>query len=309
MSRSIENLVFEGGGIKGIAYAGALKALETHGVLSNVKRVAGTSTGAIMALLVSLKLTANTIHDIIDSIDTESVKDGWSPLGFITGYGLYKGDYMLNRLKDVIFDSKLGLQREATFADLYKAECLDMNVYATDLNTRRVRRFSYETTPTVIVAEAVRASMSIPLFFQAWRFSNDIPDDHIYIDGGTAYNYPITAFDVDSINWKTLGFHFDNLSAVSTTESMGFGSILKYAKVLFEIVMNSQKTEFNRNSVRRKRSVLIDDLGVDSIDMDITSERKIELFNSGFVCTGDYLKSISTISRKRRWRNSTYRKM
>ena len=41
------NLVFEGGGVKGIAYAGALEELENKGILQNIRRVGGTSTGAI----------------------------------------------------------------------------------------------------------------------------------------------------------------------------------------------------------------------------------------------------------------------
>ena len=41
-----KNLVFEGGGVKGIAYAGALQVLETQNGMPDIKRVAGTSAGA-----------------------------------------------------------------------------------------------------------------------------------------------------------------------------------------------------------------------------------------------------------------------
>ena len=41
------NLVFEGGGVKGIAYAGAVAVLEDKGILPGIRRVAGTSAGAI----------------------------------------------------------------------------------------------------------------------------------------------------------------------------------------------------------------------------------------------------------------------
>ncbi len=44
------NLVFEGGGVRGIAYAGALRVLEERGSLSVVERVGGTSVGAVTAL-------------------------------------------------------------------------------------------------------------------------------------------------------------------------------------------------------------------------------------------------------------------
>ncbi len=41
------NLVFEGGGVKGIAYAGAIGVLEDKEILPDIRRVAGTSAGAI----------------------------------------------------------------------------------------------------------------------------------------------------------------------------------------------------------------------------------------------------------------------
>ena len=42
------NLVFEGGGVKGIAYVGALEVLDQEGILKDIKRVAGTSAGAMV---------------------------------------------------------------------------------------------------------------------------------------------------------------------------------------------------------------------------------------------------------------------
>ncbi|MEJ7662608.1 MAG: hypothetical protein WKG07_25115 [Hymenobacter sp.] len=39
------NLVLEGGGIRGIAYGGALQELESRGVLAGIRRVGGTSAG------------------------------------------------------------------------------------------------------------------------------------------------------------------------------------------------------------------------------------------------------------------------
>tara|TARA_Y100000815_G_scaffold226384_1_gene214278 strand:+ start:231 stop:413 length:183 start_codon:yes stop_codon:yes gene_type:complete len=41
------NLVFEGGGVKGIAYSGALAVLEERGILPQIRRVGGASAGAI----------------------------------------------------------------------------------------------------------------------------------------------------------------------------------------------------------------------------------------------------------------------
>lgn len=49
----VTNLVFEGGGVKGVAYCGALHELDSQGILPAVTSVAGTSAGAITAALVA----------------------------------------------------------------------------------------------------------------------------------------------------------------------------------------------------------------------------------------------------------------
>lgn len=51
MTYPFKNLVFEGGGVKGVAYIGAMEVLEDEGILDNIVRVDGTSAGSINAVL------------------------------------------------------------------------------------------------------------------------------------------------------------------------------------------------------------------------------------------------------------------
>src|SRR5207244_4266854 len=57
-----ENLVFQGGGSKGLAYIGVVETLEERGDLQCVKRVAGTSAGAITATLVALGCSSTELN-------------------------------------------------------------------------------------------------------------------------------------------------------------------------------------------------------------------------------------------------------
>ena len=53
-----ENLTFDGGGAKGYAYIGAVQALERAGIYpAQVRRVAGTSVGSILAMFAALGAT------------------------------------------------------------------------------------------------------------------------------------------------------------------------------------------------------------------------------------------------------------
>lgn len=68
------NLIFKGGAVKGIAYAGALMEIEAmyknkgKDFFKSVHRVAGTSAGAITALLIALKYSPQDIADELKKV-------------------------------------------------------------------------------------------------------------------------------------------------------------------------------------------------------------------------------------------------
>ena len=69
-------LVLKGGGIRGIAYAGALQVLEEKGIAQGIEKVAGTSVGAITGALFSMGYTAKEIADIMNGQDIAAFNDG-----------------------------------------------------------------------------------------------------------------------------------------------------------------------------------------------------------------------------------------
>ena len=71
---SYKNLVFKGGGVRGIAYLGALKYFYENGLMRSVERVAGTSAGAITATVLALNFPDfDSIKDISDSLDYRKI--------------------------------------------------------------------------------------------------------------------------------------------------------------------------------------------------------------------------------------------
>jgi predicted acylesterase/phospholipase RssA/ankyrin repeat protein len=69
------NLVFQGGGPRGIAYVGALKEMEAKEALSELRRVAGTSAGAITAALLAVGYSADEIEKELKSLDFKTLLD------------------------------------------------------------------------------------------------------------------------------------------------------------------------------------------------------------------------------------------
>ena len=75
MSGEAQNvdLVFEGGGVKGIGLVGAVAVLEEHGYVP--KSLAGTSAGAIVATLLGAGYSGRELHDVIINLDFHQFED------------------------------------------------------------------------------------------------------------------------------------------------------------------------------------------------------------------------------------------
>ena len=272
----IKNLVFKGGGVLGIAYAGSILELEKQGVLTSIQKVAGTSAGAIVATLVALKYTPREILDIINSTDFQSFEDGFNPLRLVSEYGLYKGDTFLYWIKEIVL--KKTLSSRATFKDLKDDNFLDLHIFATNMTSKSLVRFSFDTTPNIEVAEAVRASMSIPMFFSAFKLTKN---DDLYVDGGCVYNYPLTAFDGIYDNPETLGLFLGNLNDTQESSHLKYYSIIKYIETIIEIILDSQNIDIKMDKNDLSRTIMIDNLGISPIDFNITTDQKMQLFKSG----------------------------
>ena len=201
MAYHFRNLVFEGGGVKGIAYVGALEVLDREGILKDIKRVAGTSAGAMIAVLVGLGFSAEELRKILWDIDFNNfMDDTWGVIRdtkrLIKEYGWYKGDFFRNLMAGYVKE-KTG-NGEATFREVETMRLSgkpfrDISLIGSDLSTGVSRIFSAQFTPDVKVADAARISMSIPLIFSAVKGVKG--DKHIYVDGGLLDNYYIKVFD------------------------------------------------------------------------------------------------------------------
>lgn len=230
-AQSYENLVFEGAGVRGIAYSGVLNELENKKIINGIVKVGGTSAGAITALMVSLGYTSDEIYNIISDTKFQKFNDG--SFFFIGGfsrmfskYGWYKGNKFNKWLEKIIL-TKTG-NSDITFNQLNEKGFKQLYVTATCLNKQNLIVFSADTYPKMKIKDAVRISISIPLYFEAVFIDsvgkvyqkNNIPNLDIVVDGGIIGNFPIFIFDslkVDSLNQtvripnpKTLGIRIDS---------------------------------------------------------------------------------------------------
>lgn len=236
----IENICFSGGGIKTIAYLGALQILNDFGLLKNIKRIASSSAGTPIALLIAFK------HNF-DEIRTKLFKDQghyldrsfWSIYSILRGnYGIHSGKVITNEIRQLInvsFDmffpdyrkSKMDNKNEydPTFKDLYDKFNVELIVTGTNINRKMIEYFCPRLTPNMPLYIATRISMSYPLVYEYVDYNGSVYCDsicayplHIFYDGdeGTDVQNPMTEHILLSNNDlnifdRTIGFNNYNI--------------------------------------------------------------------------------------------------
>jgi NTE family protein len=280
------NLVFEGGGVRGLCYVGALQAVEEAGLRPQVKAVAGTSAGAITAALIAMGYSADELRQELLGMRLGMFEDGLltGPIRVITHYGFFRGDTFLHWMRDRV-QQKVG-NRTATFKQVHAKTGIDLRVVVCNLSTRSPQVLSHTASPDMELALGVRMSMSIPLFFAAVR-----DQGQVFVDGGTVWNYPLTVFDADHPEHTTLGFHLGARPGHPAPAKID--DVIDYDRALYESLINVQSFLIELDPDAAKRSVFIDHLGVNPVDFAIDTATKQALVKSGYDAAKAFLRDAA----------------
>jgi NTE family protein len=309
------DLVFEGGGVKGIGLAGALAVLEERGF--HPENVAGTSAGAITAALLAAGYRGDELRDIVLELDFRQFEDkAWEDkvpliersLSVLLDLGVYEGDRFLAWIGELL-EAK-GVRR---FADLVRPDETDprwrysLQVVASDVTKhellvlpRDAGRLGVEPDE-LDVALAVRMSMSIPIFFEPVLFENPkTGETHVIVDGGMLSNFPVWLFDSDGVpDWPTFGLLLVEpkptvpvAARLPKPEPVGKGprGVIAYVKAMAHTMMEAHDRLYVE-SANYARTIPIPTLGVGTTDFELSPERKLALYDSGRWSAEDFLKT------------------
>lgn len=314
------NLVFEGGGVKGIAYGGALTRLEEMALLENIERVAGTSAGAITATLFALGYEAEEISSVFSQTNFNDFAD--DDPGFLQDifrllkdFGWHKGD----KFKDWIscfIEAKLG-KADLSFAELHsltksKPKLKDLYIIGSNLTKQASEVYSHESTPDMKIKDAVRISMSIPFYFQAVVNSIKKTDvnlgifpsaevKEVLVDGGVIRNYPIDLFDdkkylsdpkngkalnsntkLDSVfNYETIGFRLTDKDPLEANLQIKDITDIKSFSLSLITFMRSMASKLHVQKDDWNRTIAIDTTGVGITEFDLDQSKIDTLIDNG----------------------------
>jgi NTE family protein len=295
------DLVLEGGGVKGIALVGALSVLEERGY--EFKRVAGTSAGAIVGSLVAAGVSAAELKDIMHSVDYLKFQDGsaWETLlvgkaaSLILDKGIYEGNYLKNWLGEILAKHQVHTFADLPYGDTERPPSPDkafrLVVMTSDISSGCLRRLPWDydhygrDRPAQPVVDAVRASMSIPFFYEPVRLQTADGEESWLVDGGMLSNFPIDAFDAPAgtePRWPTFGI---KLSMRPDALEGAPKHAVKGVVSLSLAMLNTMTGFYDRMHIddpgATARTIFIDTGKVKATDFDLDDHTRDWLFENG----------------------------
>jgi NTE family protein len=286
--------VFSGGGIKGLAFAGALQAAADAGY-TEWGKLAGTSAGAITAMALAVGYDAQSLREQLDSFDFSTIAD-YGPLGRVEipanlelRRGVTKGKALHAWIKKLLAEAP---HKARTFADL---EPEKLRVVGTDLAHARmvvfpedVALYTDENGKALVpeqfpIADAVRISAGFPYFFPPLS----LLDGHtkkpgVLVDGGVTSAFPVFLFDTPTPQHPTWGFRLYGGSAPEQPTYTAISGPLWPIDMLKAIVDTSTNALDKLEMVAfGPRTISIPTGDIPTLDFALTKAQQEELYDSG----------------------------
>ncbi|GAA4397181.1 patatin-like phospholipase family protein [Fodinibacter luteus] len=302
------DLVLEGGGVLGIGHVGAIQVLEDAGY--SFPRVAGTSAGSIVGALVAAGMPASRLTEIMATLDYRRFADrslldrvpiGGPLLSLLLDDGVFEGDHLREWLGNLLVD-ECGVE---TFADLAvddPASSLPperrfrLVVTATDVTRGELVHlpWDYERIYGLVpgrqrVADAVRASMSIPFFFEPVTLRGSNGTSSTLVDGGVLSNFPIDVFDRTDgqpPRWPTFGVKLLPVLPMDAAKLLPVVGLVKHGPVALaaDLVMTTIVGRDQAHLAKpwvKVRTMQVDTGGVNPVDFGLSRAQATTLFENG----------------------------
>jgi NTE family protein len=324
------DLALSGGGVKGIGLVGAVVALMEAGY--SIRRVVGTSAGSVVGAILAAggdRLTPEQIKHLTMSLPYPKFLDPTpctgipvlgSAWGLISEKGIYKGDFAHDWIRSQLKD--LGVR---TFGDL----ALDddnlpperryrLVVTATDVTTGQLVRLPWDygriyglDPDEQPVADAVRASMSIPFFYETVKLTSASGLTSTLVDGGMLSNFPLDSFDRPDgkpPRWPTFGVTvLPNLPqgndrvipALAPLHRLCGPTLLE--DLITTMIVGHDQTYLNQPWVSA-RAIRVDSTDVGFLDFDISHTQREALYQRGYRAAEAFLSTWDWTAYLKRFR-------
>lgn len=258
-------LIMKGGGIKGLAYIGALDVLQDE---YDFSWFVGTSAGAITAILLAAGYSVEELQEILEEKNFSDFFDAnWYQqlLNLITKKGLHPAKAFTDWL-DILLSKKLNQLSRVTLGDIEKKTGNRVTVYASQ-ERKKALTFDSVDTPNESAAFAARCSMSIPFYFTPEK------DQGVSaFDGGLQNNFPIRKLIEDHGQVPFISFFLGAETFEPIKETTLYMQILN-------IWLGQGEDEYVEQY--REQTIIIDPRPIGTLDFDLTNDEKCFLVTCG----------------------------
>ncbi len=291
------DLVLGGGGVRGVAHVGALSELESRGWA--VQRVAGASSGAIAGAMIAAGASPSDMRQVLADLDWRAITT--ADLTRRLAEAPMVGS-LVSRLRDGrTLDPKTwitGLLEQRgihTWADLRLQEPEDwipereryrLVVRCLDVVNRRVVRLPWDyhryglDPDTQSVADAVRASMSVPLVFDPVMIGEPGLGGGLLIDGGLGSGFSVDTFD--RRDGRPPAYPTFALQLLSQPRSQDWpGSDLALLRAMVQTMIDTGNEMVPVGDCDERRTIALDTSRIRTLDVRITPQEEDELFDVG----------------------------
>lgn len=180
----MDHLIISGGGINGISFIGCLCYLHDNNLLSDLKKITGSSIGSIIGLLYQVGYDPIEMKDIFESYSWKGLIDPDFNILTDNYSGIIKGKKIIDILSLLL--EKKGLDCMITMKEFYEKTNIEFFITGVNCNTKKTEYFSYIDYPDMFLLKAIRISISIPLIFKSVIYN-----DNIFIDGSILEKLPL----------------------------------------------------------------------------------------------------------------------
>jgi predicted acylesterase/phospholipase RssA len=277
---AVDALIMKGGGVKGLAFAGAIRELENY---FKFDTFVGTSAGSIAAALLAAGATGADLEHELRKKPFRDFLDGnrFLRIPFTNlAWGGHRGETLVNWLKILLYPH-LKMVADVAMKDLHRRGKRAV-IYASSEVAGPITFDSIGEGRDTAVHAAVRYSISIPLFFEQKFF-----DERPVYDGGLLNNYPVQIFLGQEAKRNPPVFPKFIALYLGSDQPIQVRRRSQFARVL--------SIWIDRNDAKlideyREHTVLIDTEPIGTLDFDLTELEKDLLVLQGRAAALEFLK-------------------
>ena len=286
---AIKNLIFGGGGLRGVCYVGVFKYLEKYGLRTGIKNILGSSIGSFFSIIFALGYNTAEIEELAfnEQFNLQILSDirPDSFLDLMDDYGLDSGSNVERFIK-ILCKVKLG-NPDVTLIQLYQHSKIHLRILSFCVQEQKTVVFDHLNFPNIPVSLIVRMSTSFPIYYQPVKWMGQY-----YIDGDILQEYQFHLFkSSETLLFEIKGTDTEETSVLEDDGKKNFG---KYILTLFKSLHSKNYHSNFDNFPEFKQRIVFIKISYDHfLNFDMNKSDMRQMIEAGYQSTKSAINKLT----------------